>query len=107
MRNYNTKNLKPYPRVTDIRISVDGDNNIQGYYTEKMAVELNDNQVYFLEGRETTHEIVVPLSDFKKHFQMYDPTSGEKISDATTTPEIVYLSLLAVIRCHQLERDAA
>lgn len=104
MRNYDTTNHKPYPRVTEISIEYPESGVPRIEYVERMAVVDSDDVVRHLAVQPTRH--ILDLSAITEPVQVVNPSTNQPIPGQMVTSQQMVLGLLAFLRADQLRRDA-
>lgn len=104
MRNYDTTNHRPYPRVTAIFITYAADGTAHIEYVEQMAVLDGGGTVQHLS--EPTARYELNLGALNEPVQVVNPATGQVIPGQTVAKQQLMLGLLAFLRADQLRRDA-
>lgn len=104
MRNYDTTNHKPYPRVTLIEIKYDREGLPSAEYVEQISVVDGDGKVQHLDASSTRYAI--DFNAIAEPVQIVNPINGNPIPGQFTNKQQVLLSLLAFLRADQLLRDS-
>lgn len=105
MRNYDTTNGLPYPRVSRIEIDYAEDGTPRVEYVERMAIVDTGGSVRHIDSGVSRHRL--DLAAISEPVQMVNPATGEEIPGQTTTVQQTMLALLAFLRADQNLRDEA
>lgn len=103
MRNYDTTNGLPYPRIFRIEIDYAEDGTPSVEYVERMAIVDTGGSVRHIDSGASRH--LLDLTAITEPVQIIDPATGEAIQGQTTTVAQIMLSMLAFLRADQLLRD--
>ena len=105
MRNYDTTNGLPFPRVSSVHFTYPTEGNPLMTYNERNAIIDASGQVHFIDGGERQCTFEVDFSKALDPIHLIDPKTGTVIAGATTTIQELLLGLTALIRGDQAERD--
>lgn len=104
MRNYDTTNSLPYPRVTEVQINYTASGQPSIVYFEQMAIVDSAQTVHHLDGQKTRHTL--DLSQMTEPVAVVSPATGLVIPGKTVMAQDLMLGLLAFLRADQVRRDA-
>ncbi len=104
MRNYDTTNSKPYPRISRVEIAYAESGLPIIVYVEQMAIVDGDGKVQHLALQSTRHAL--DLAAISEPVQIVHPASGQPIPGQAVTSQQLMLGLLAFLRAYQVRRDA-
>lgn len=103
MRNYDTTNHRPYPRVTAISIQYSAAGVPLIEYIEQMAVVDGTGTVQHIDVPSSRH--ILDLAAITEPVQMVYPATGKAIPGKSVTSEDLQLGILAFLRADQKRRD--
>jgi hypothetical protein len=103
MRNYDTTNRKPFPRVPEVTIRYSPEGKTSVEYLELMAVVDGDDKVQHLSIQPQRHAF--DLESITQPVQVVDPATGADIPGKTAVSQELMLGILAFLRADQKRRD--
>jgi len=103
MRNYDTTNGKPYPRVSRIEIDFAEDGSINGVYHQRTAVVI-DGKVMYIDNPAEECGFTYSLADYAITAPLVAPSTGADMGGNVTVGQTL-VSILALIRRDQKLRD--
>lgn len=104
-RNYDTTGHKPYPRITEVKITYSESGVPDIEYVEQMAVVDGNHNVQHIGSGATRH--VLDMASITEPVQIVHPETGLPIPGQSVTSQQSMLGLLAFLRADQVRRDGA
>ena len=105
MRNFDTTNGKPYPRVSGVHISYPATGMPLLTYTERDAIVDAEGKVHFLDSGERQCTVEIDVTKRDEPIQLVNPATGAAIAGASTNVKQIIMCITAMIRADQAKRD--